>query len=280
MRYNNLTKEQKKVILEKGTEAPFSGNYNNFFEKGLFVCARCNAPLYKSEYKFVSDCGWPSFDDEIENAVKRTDDPDGMRTEITCNNCGAHLGHIFIGEHLTSKNTRHCVNSLSLKFVPKEKLKTAAYAAGCFWGVEYYFKKLKGVVSTQVGYTGGTKENPTYEEVCAHVTGHYEAIEVEYYDEFLTYEDLIKYFFEIHDFSQEDGQGPDIGQQYESVLFYKNDVEKTIVEKTIKLLQDKGYSVATQLKKASIFWPAEEYHQEYYTKNGKTPYCHFWKKIF
>jgi len=99
MRYNNLTKEQKKVILEKGTEAPFSGNYNNFFEKGLFVCARCNAPLYKSEYKFVSDCGWPSFDDEIENAVKRTDDPDGMRTEITCNNCGAHLGHIFIGEH-------------------------------------------------------------------------------------------------------------------------------------------------------------------------------------
>jgi peptide methionine sulfoxide reductase msrA/msrB len=280
MKFNKLTKGQEVIILEKGTEAPFSGKYNNFFEKGLFVCARCNAPLYKSEYKFVSECGWPSFDDEIEGAVKRTDDPDGLRTEITCNNCEAHLGHVFIGEHLTDKNTRHCINSLSLKFIPKEKLKTAIFAAGCFWGVEYYFKKLKGVVNTQVGYTGGTKENPTYEEVCAHVTGHYEAIQVEYYDGFLTYEDLIKYFFEIHDFTQKDGQGPDIGQQYESVIFYNNEEEKKTAEKIIKILKGKAYTVATQQKKASKFWPAEEYHQEYYKKNGKMPYCHTYKKIF
>jgi peptide methionine sulfoxide reductase msrA/msrB len=280
MKYNILSPEQKHIIEDKGTEPPFSGKYNNFFEKGLFICARCSAPLYRSEYKFVSECGWPSFDDEIESAVKKVDDPDGIRTEITCNNCEAHLGHVFLGEHLTNKNTRHCVNSLSLKFIPKNELKTAIFAAGCFWGVEYYFKKLRGVTSTQVGYTGGTKENPTYEEVCAHVTGHYEAIEVEYYDEFLSYEDLVKYFFEIHDFSQEDGQGPDIGQQYESVIFYNNEEEKKTAKKIIKILDDKKYLVATQLIQATKFWPAEEYHQEYYKKNGKMPYCHTYKKIF
>ena len=284
MQYNKLTPEEERVIIHKGTEMPFSGKYNDHKEKGTYVCKRCDAPLYKSEDKFSSNCGWPSFDDEIEGAVKRVPDPDGVRTEIICNNCGAHLGHVFHGEGYTEKNTRHCVNSISMKFIParKEKSETgkAIFAAGCFWGVEYYLSKKSGVISTTVGYTGGDVQDPSYREVCTGNTGHAEAVEVEYDPAKVSYEELAKVFFETHDPTQVNRQGPDIGDQYRSEIFYLNDEQKNTAEKLIKILEQKGYDVATKVTAAGRFWPAEDYHQDYYKNKGGVPYCHTYKKRF
>lgn len=282
MKYNQLTPEEERVIIHKGTEAPYTGEYTDNKQAGTYICRRCNAPLYRSSDKFDSHCGWPSFDDEIEGAVKRVPDADGRRTEIICTNCGAHLGHVFTGEGFTSKNTRHCVNSISMKFIPEtnKNIHKAYFASGCFWGTEYYFMKAKGVVHTTVGFMGGHVDNPTYEQVCQKDTGHLETTEVEYDSTKTSYEDLVKLFFETHDFTQTNGQGPDIGPQYLSCIFYSNDEEKSIAEKYIGILEQKGYKVATMLKPAPKFWKAEDYHQQYYEHKGTKPYCHKYTKIF
>ena len=281
-KHRKLTPEEERVIVHKGTEAPFTGEYNNTFAAGIYACRRCGAMLYRSKDKFRSHCGWPSFDDEIAGAVKRVPDADGRRTEILCSHCGGHLGHVFLGEQQTAKNTRHCVNSLSLTFLPEEKVKygRAVFAGGCFWGVEYWLRQQSGVLRTTVGYTGGTKENPTYEEVCRHATGHLEAVEVLYDPVRVSFEDLAKLFFEIHDPTQANGQGPDIGEQYLSVIFTSDAQQKQVVEKLIGDLKAKGLKVVTRLLPAGKFWPAEEYHQEYYAKKGSTPYCHVRRRLW
>lgn len=271
------------VVKNKGTERPFSGEYDDFGESGTYLCRQCGLPLFRSSTKFHSGCGWPSFDEEVPGAVARERDADGMRTEILCSRCHAHLGHVFEGEGFTGKNTRHCVNSLSLDFVSDLTVKDteeAIFAAGCFWGVEYYFKKLPGVLKTEVGYTGGNKKNPTYEEVCGGGTHHIEAIRVLYDPSKLSFEDLTKFFFEIHDPTQTNGQGPDIGEQYLSVVYYYNEEQKNIALKLIKELEGLGYQVATRVLPVAQFWRAELYHQDYYQKTGKQPYCHRYEKKF
>ncbi|NDP20367.1 MAG: bifunctional methionine sulfoxide reductase B/A protein [Paludibacter sp.] len=282
MKYNSLTPEEQAVILNKATERPFTGKFVNTNDKGKYVCKQCDAPLYNSEDKFESDCGWPSFDDEIPGAIRRVNDADGRRTEIICANCGGHLGHVFIGERLTPKNTRFCVNSISMKFIPAttKKIEKAYFASGCFWGTEYHFMKAKGVLETTVGYMGGRTMNPTYKEVCTGETGHAETTEVEFEPLKTSYDDMVKLFFETHDFTQVGGQGPDIGDQYRSVIFYTSQEQKLIAEKYIKILTDKGYKVATKIESAPEFWKAEDYHQEYYDKKNGSPYCHIYRKIF
>ena len=283
MEYRKLTPEEERVILHKGTEAPFSGKYEHFDSAGTYTCKRCGAPLYRSSDKFDAHCGWPAFDDEIPGAVKRIPDPDGMRTEIECAKCGAHLGHVFLGEGFTDKETRHCVNSISLEFEPAGKeaaTDTAVFAGGCFWGVEYYMQKIDGVISTTVGYTGGHKDHPTYKEVCAGTTGHYEAIEVVFDPSKTSYEAVARMFFETHDPTQWNHQGPDFGEQYRSAVFYRNDAQKAVAEKLIALLKAKGLTVVTELKPAAKFWPAEDYHQDYYDHKGTLPYCHGYVKRF
>lgn len=353
-----LTPEERRVIVDKGTEAPFSGQYYKHRGTGTYRCRQCGAPLYRSQDKFDAGCGWPSFDDEIPGAVKRTTDADGRRTEITCARCGGHLGHVFTGEGFTPKNTRHCVNSVSLVFEPEgqvpaeagttakpavpepekqtvqqsgnqtmpqsgeqpgtqavpqpgnpeaaaegtatpeaaartgtaegmeasgqpvEQTETAIFAGGCFWGVEYMLSKLPGVLKVESGYIGGTTENPTYEEVCRHRTGHAEAVRVLFDPAKVSYETLARLFFEIHDPTQENGQGPDLGDQYRSEIFYTSPAQQATAERLIAELRRKGYDVVTGVTPAGRFWPAEDYHQRYYERKGTRPYCHAYTKRF
>ncbi len=273
---NELTPEEKRVIIEKATELPFSGKYNNETGVGVYLCRQCDGPLYRSDDKFRTNCGWPGFEDEIPGAVEKIVDADKIRTEIVCARCNAHLGHVFEGENLTPKNRRNCVNSISISFAPvhSEKIGRALLAGGCFWGVEYWMKKLPGVLAVTSGYTGGSKPYPSYEEVCSGQTGHAESVEVIYDKRTINYETILKLFFEIHDPVLLNRQGPDAGTQYRSAIFYYDREQQQFAVKLIAELRARGIEAVTLIEPAGRFWPAEDYHQDYYTRKNAVPYCH------
>jgi len=290
-----LTPEQYLVMRKSGTEKPFSGRYNDHYEKGIYYCAGCDTPLFSSKTKYDHGTGWPSFTAPFdENYIEyRKDNSLFMRRiEVRCAVCGSHLGHVFDdGPAPTYKH--YCINSVSLDFKEAEsqpksesnhseksyesakkatKKETAIFAAGCFWGVEDKFRKTQGVISTEVGYTGGHVKNPTYEKVCTDKTGHAEAVKITFDPSLISYEELLKVFFSIHDATQINRQGPDIGRQYRSAIFYSSDEQKKTAEKVVKELETSGRfgkSIATEIVPASKFNKAEEYHQQYYEKRRK-----------
>lgn len=276
-KYAAITPDVLSILKDKHTERPFSGKYNETVKQGTYLCRGCGIALFRADNQFHSGCGWPSFDENIKNNVQHIPDADGQRTEIICANCHGHLGHVFTGEQFTVKNTRHCVNSLSIEFVPDSNVLTteeAIVAGGCFWGVQYLLQQLPGVLLTEVGYTGGITQHPTYHQVCTHQTGHVEAVRVVFNNQQVSYEEVLKYFMEIHDPTQIDGQGPDRGSQYLSRIYYFDTLQKSIADNVIQMLRTNGLSIATEVKPASIFWPAEEDHQDYYIKTNQAPYCH------
>ena len=268
-----LNPEERRVIKDKGTEPPFSGAYWNAHDAGVYVCRQCGQALYTSDAKFDSGCGWPSFDAMLPGAVLRKPDADGSRTEILCASCGGHLGHVFEGERLTPKNTRHCVNSLSLSFVPAERIASAVFAGGCFWGIEDAFSTVPGVLDAVSGYTGGKTENPTYQEVGSGLTGHAEAVRVWYDSARVDYATLARLFFEIHDPTQENRQGPDIGTQYRSAVFYANPKQEAIARSLLQELRSLGWNVVTSVEPLGAFYPAEAYHQDFTRRTGRGS-CH------
>tara|TARA_B110000459_G_scaffold149315_1_gene162685 strand:+ start:1582 stop:2424 length:843 start_codon:yes stop_codon:yes gene_type:complete len=269
--FSSLTPQEKHILRDKGTEAPFTGKYNNHFEAGIFICRACDNPLYESNTKFNSGCGWPSFDDEIAGAIIRYEDLSGgqVRTEICCKKCEGHLGHVFVGEKITAKDTRHCVNSLSICFKAYSKLQRATFGAGCFWSVEKLFKATEGVYLSSVGYMGGDTDMPTYEEVCSGATNHAEVVDLYFNSEKVSYTTLLSLFWENHNPTTLNRQGFDNGTQYRSVIFFHNEHQQKEVEQSIKE-QQKNWEdkIVTQVIGYSTFYRAEEYHQNYQNKNN------------
>lgn len=276
-----LTPIELAILRDKGTEAPFS--HKDFDSQGSALCRQCGIALFRSQHQFHSGCGWPSFDQAIEGRVLALADSDGKRTEIVCQRCRAHLGHVFEGEGYTRHNIRHCVNGGSLEWVSSldvQNSEEAIFAGGCFWGVEALFKRLPGVLLTEVGYSGGVIQAPSYEQVCHGTTQHLEVLRVVFDPQKISYALITQYFFEIHDPTQASGQGPDIGSQYHSAIFYYDDEQKRIAQDLILQLKQKSFDVASQLLPVQTFWPAESYHQDYYKKTGSEPYCHVYTKRF
>ncbi len=268
--FSDLNEKERDIIVYKGTETPFSGKYNNHFDAGVFICRACKNPLYESNSKFDSGCGWPSFDDEILGSISRHKDFSGgrERTEICCNQCGGHLGHVFHGEKITEKDTRHCVNSLSIQFKKYNNLSKIYLGAGCFWTVDAIFSNTKGVYMSQTGYMGGNIVNPQHNDVRLGKTNHLEVVEIYFDEEIISLDSLLNIFWANFDSKNLNKRISDIVSQYTFAIFYNTDEQKEIIFNSINSIQKKwGQSIDTQIKKSGDFFRAEEQHQRYFMKN-------------
>jgi len=295
----NLSPEQYHVLVERGTERPFTGKLLYNKKKGSYRCARCGNVIFDSKTKFDSSCGWPSFYDAKKGSVKfKKDFRDLMiRTEVVCAKCGGHLGHLFKDAPQTPTGNRFCINSIALNFKPekkkqakrkplkvpkptkarsrakqKEKTETAFFAAGCFWNVEEAFRTMRGVKETIVGYMGGDEKkypNPSYWQVSTGKTGYEETTEIIFDPKKISYEKLLKKFWKIHDPTQINRQGPDVGKEYKSMIFYATPKQKLLATASKKEAQKKFKGkIATEIRKAEKFYRAEDYHQKYLMKRG------------
>ena len=277
-----LTPEQFAITREQGTEPPFANAFYNNHKEGTYFCVDCGLPLFRSEAKFDSGTGWPSFFEPIapENVSSTSDSTLGIsRTEVHCPRCDAHLGHVF-EDGPKPTGLRYCIDSASLSFREKgmkTQREKVLFGAGCFWGSEETFAKVKGVTNTRVGYSGGMTKDPSYEEVCTHTTGHAEVVEVEYDPAKISFADLLAVFWENHDPTTYNRQGPDVGSQYRSAIFFTTPEQEAIARASAEHLAKSGKlsgPISTEIALAAPFYPAEEYHQKYFAKHGGGS-CHF-----
>ncbi|MBC7936195.1 MAG: bifunctional methionine sulfoxide reductase B/A protein [Rhizobacter sp.] len=283
---NTLTPEQFNVLINKGTERAFTGKLLHNDKKGNYTCAACGNELFSSDAKFDSKTGWPSFDKAMENGklILKKDNTDGMeRTEVVCARCGGHLGHLF-EDGPTATGQRYCINSAALGFCSKADAEaklanhsdTVVLAGGCFWSIQAIYQKLEGVTNVAVGYSGGTKANPRYEDVSTGNTGYAESVQIVYNPNEIKLVDILKVFFSIHNPTTVNKQGADVGTQYRSAIFYNNEQQKKVAAEVIGSLQKNNVfdkAIVTIVQPLSKFYKAEDYHQDYYNNNKGQGYC-------